>query len=116
MTEKSNPVRDKSYLFALSIISLYRILIRKREYDIGRQVLRSGTSIGANIREGLQGQSRNDFIARLSIALKEAHETLYWLSLIRDAGIMQSAHLSPLLKNVDELICLLTAIIKSSRN
>ena len=79
---KENIIQQKSYLFAIKIIELYKHLIgTKKEFVLSRQLLRSGTSIGANIEEALGGQSKKDFISKISIAYKEARETKYWLSL-----------------------------------
>lgn len=80
-----NIVQEKSYQFALNIITTTRLLVdSQREYALSRQLLKSGTSIGANVEEAIGGQSKRDFIAKLSIAYKEARETKYWLRLIRD--------------------------------
>ena len=82
-----NIVKEKSYHFALSIIKLCHKLKNNREFELANQLLRSGTSIGANIEEAIAGQSRKDFISKMSIALKEARETNYWLRLLRDSNI-----------------------------
>jgi four helix bundle protein len=84
INDKENPVREKSYVFALRIIKLYKYLIEeKKEYVLSRQVLKSGTSIGANVEEAIGGQSKKDFLAKISIAYKEARETHYWLRILR---------------------------------
>lgn len=89
MSEKENIILVKSYEFALSIIRLYKNLIfNQKEYDIGRQLLRSGTSVGANAEEAAGVQSRKDFIAKLSVAYKESRETKYWLRLLNDSEII----------------------------
>ena len=111
---KENPVQDKSYRFALKIIKLSQILKNKNEYVIGRQILKSGTSVGANIEEALAGQSRADFLSKMSIASKEARETAYWLRLIRDSDILDKNTASEYLKEIDELVRLLTSIVKST--
>ncbi|MEO7658017.1 MAG: four helix bundle protein [Pyrinomonadaceae bacterium] len=81
---KENVLKDKSYRFALRIVNLYKHLsVEKKEYVLSKQVLRSGTSVGANITEANQGQSKLDFVHKLAIALKEAVETEYWLCLLR---------------------------------
>jgi four helix bundle protein len=86
MDNKENVLKDKSYKFALRIVKLYKHLAEdKKEFVLSKQVLRSGTSIGANISEGNQAQSKPDFVHKLSIANKEAFETEYWLCLLRDA-------------------------------
>ena len=111
---KPNPVQEKSYKFALKIINLSRILKNKNEYVIGKQVLKSGTSVGANIEEALAGQSRADFLSKMSIASKEARETAYWLRLIRDSEILDINTASEYLEEIEELIRLLTSIVKST--
>jgi len=78
-------VREKSFAFALEIISLYKQLQSEKEFVLSKQMLRSGTSIGANIEEALAGQSRRDFLAKMSIASKEARETRYWLVLLQQS-------------------------------
>ncbi len=113
--EKKNPVKEKSYAFALNILKLYKGMMKQNEFILSKQIVRSGTSIGANVEEALQGQSRKDFIAKLSISLKEAHETHYWLRLIRDSGFLKIDNLENLIVDADELIRLLTAIIKTSK-
>lgn len=83
VTEKNNPLKEKSFAFALDIIREYKILVEeKREYVMSKQILRSATSIGANIREAQNAQSKADFIHKLSISQKECDETLYWLELL----------------------------------
>ncbi len=81
---KENLIRDKSFAFAIRIINLYKYLIKDRnEYILSKQILRSGTSVGANIEEAIGGQSRKDFISKISIAYKESRETNYWLKLLK---------------------------------
>ena len=77
MVKKKNLIRDKSYVFALQILELYRFLMKQKEFILSRQLVRSGISIGSNVEEAIQGQSKKDFIAKLSISLKEAYETHY---------------------------------------
>ena len=80
---ENNVIKEKSYLFALKIIELYKYLcFKKKEYVLSKQILKSGTSIGANIEESIGGQSQRDFFAKMNIAYKEARETHYWLRLI----------------------------------
>ena len=111
--KKPNLILDKSFEFALKIIDLYNVLVsEKKEYVLSKQLLRSGTSIGANAREGVVAQSRKEFIAKLNIALKEAHETEYWLELLVHGKYLDVD--SPLLSEVDSLIRILTSIIKST--
>lgn len=114
---KDNVLREKSYNFALRSIKLYRFLCEEnKEYVLSKQILRSGTSIGANIEESLQGESKADFVHKLSIALKEASETNYWLRLLRDSGYLKENQALSLLNDCEELQKLLTAIIKTSKN
>jgi four helix bundle protein len=114
---KENVLREKSYNFALRSIKLYRYLCdENKEYVLSKQILRSGTLIGANIEEALQGESKADFIHKLSIALKEASETNYWLRLLRDSGFLKENQAQSLLTDCEELQKLLTAIIKTSKN
>lgn len=111
----TNPVWDRSYALALKIVKLSQQLQSKHEYVIGKQLLKSGTSIGANISEALQAQSKNDFIAKLSIAHKEANETDFWLRLIVDAGLISHASVVSTKSLLDETIALLIAILKRSK-
>jgi len=112
---KPSLVKDKSYAFALRTITLARWLKAQKEFEIAGQILRSGTAIGANVEEALAGVSRADFIAKMSIASKEARETHYWLRLLRDSKIVPEAKISPLADESLELIRLLTAIVKTSQ-
>jgi four helix bundle protein len=82
---KENIVVKKSYAFALSVIQLYKQLVEKKEYVLSKQILRSGTSVGANINEAISGESKKDFIHKLGISVKEARETSYWLNLLKDS-------------------------------
>ena len=112
---KPSLVKDKSYAFALRTIALARWLKGQKEFEIAGQIMRSGTAIGANVEEALAGVSRADFIAKMSIASKEARETHYWLRLLRDSKIVPEAKISPLADESLELIRLLTAIVKTSQ-
>ena len=111
-----NALRDKSYAFALRTINLYKHLAdNKREYVLSKQLLRSGTSVGANVAEANQAQSRADFVSKLSIALKEAVETEYWLSLLRDSGYLTQKQAESILGDCSELIRILVAIVKTTK-
>lgn len=111
-----NVVEIKSFQFAVRIVKLYRYLQEtKKEYVVSKQLLRSGTSIGANIAEAQQAQSRADFISKLSIALKETVETNYWLRLLQATDYLTQAEFSSVFSDCQELEKLLTAIIKTSR-
>ena len=108
-------IKAKSYQFALNIIKLYQYLSKeKHEYILSKQLLRSGTSIGANIEEALAGSSRKDFINKMSIASKEARETIYWIRLLIDSGIVEEKMALKQLQEADELVRLLTSIVKTS--
>ena len=109
-----NPVHEKSYQFALAIIRLYSELQSQREFVLSRQLLRSGTSIGANVEEALAAQSRADFAAKMSIASKEARESNYWLRLLRDSELTTVDVSLQLSQSVD-LVKILASIVKSTR-
>ncbi|MGE3801843.1 MAG: four helix bundle protein [Candidatus Kapaibacterium sp.] len=114
--KSENPIQTKSYAFALRIVRLYRYLcVEKKEFVLSKQVLRSGTSIGANVEEAIGGQSSKDFVSKMSIAYKEARETHYWLRLLRDSGILDSNHSASLLEECEELLKLSGSIIKTTR-
>lgn len=113
---KESIVKDKSYAFALRVITLARSLRERREYELASQVLRAGTSIGANVEEALAGISRPDFIAKMGIASKEARETCYWLRLLHDSEIVPPGRIVALIKEAEELCRILTAIVKTSRH
>lgn len=113
--KNNNPLLKKSYEFALSIVKLSRKLqSEKNEYILSKQVLRSGTAIGALSEEAQQAESKADFIHKLAIANKEVHETYYWLRLIRDSSISNEA--GDLIPKSEELKRLLISIIKSSKS
>ena len=112
-----NVLKDKSYEFAIMIVRTSEQLVaQKKEYILSKQLLRSGTAIGALIREAEFAQSKADFINKLSIALKEANETLYWLSLLKDTDYISAESFSTLSKNCKELISILVASIKTSKS
>lgn len=113
---KDNIVKDKSYAFSLEIIRLCRDLAEnKREFVLSKQLLRAGTSIGANVEEAQAGQSRADFISKMSIASKEARECNYWLRLLRDSGYVAEANVEQALEESAALIRILTSIVKSTK-
>ncbi len=115
ITKKDNLIQTKSYDFALKTIKLCKELQKDKEFVLSKQLLRSGTSIGANVMEAEAAQSRKDFINKMSIASKEARESKYWLSLIKDSQ-MTSIDLRSNIKDCDEIIRILTAIVKTSSN
>lgn len=115
--EEDNLILVKSKAFALKIIRLYKYLCEeKKEFVLSKQVLRSGTSIGANAKEASMAQSKKDFEAKLSIALKESGETEYWLELLHDSDYIGNASFESIYADNKELIRILTSILKSSRS
>jgi four helix bundle protein len=112
---KNNIIKDKSFSFALSIIALYKKLIDEKEYVISKQLLKSGTSIGANVEEAIAGQSRKDFIAKMSISSKEARETRYWLRLL-DKSELTNIDVKIYLNEIDQIVRILTSIVKTTKN
>lgn len=107
---------DKAKAFGVRIVRMYQWLCdEKKEYVLSKQCLRSGTSIGANLSEGMNGQSRADFIAKMHIALKEAYETDYWLELMRETNYLEAKVYESLHDDCVELIKLLTSSIKSNK-
>ena len=111
---RENLIADKTFSFALKVISLYKDLSsNNKEYVLSKQILRSGTSIGANVSEATEAQSKADFVHKLSIALKEARETEYWLRLLIGADYIDPS--TPLKEDINEIIRILTAIIKTTK-
>ncbi|HGY55114.1 MAG TPA: four helix bundle protein [Caldithrix abyssi] len=113
---KENVIQEKSYRFALRVIKLYKYLIEeKKEFVLSKQILKSGTSIGANIEEAIGGQSKRDFYAKLTLAYKEARETHYWLRLLRDSQFLESALAESLLDDCAEILKIIGSIQKTMR-
>ena len=111
---EENVIKDKSKAFALRIIRLYKYLCdEKHEYVLSKQILRSGTSIGANVREAQRGQSKPDFYTKLFVALKEADETAYWLELLHESEYIDQSAFESVYADCDEIIKLLTSITKT---
>jgi len=106
-------VKQKSYNFALQIIKLCAQIRDQKHFEIASQLLRAGTSVGANVEEALAGQSRKDIFAKMSIASKETRETNYWLRLIKDAGIIDGQNINLLIDKSQELIKMLTSTVKT---
>lgn len=106
-------IQRKSFRFALDVVDLYCKLRDQHEFVLSKQLLRSGTSIGANVEEATAGQSRKDFVSKLSVARKEARETRYWLRLLRESSLTDVSVIEHIAK-VDELIRILTSIIIST--
>lgn len=114
---KNNVVKDKSFTFAIRIVKLYRYLVdEKKEYVLSKQLLHSGTTIGALVREAEHGQSKADFINKLSISLKEANETDYWIELLYQTDYLGEKEYLTIKEDAVELIKLLVAIIKTSKH
>ncbi|WP_353779451.1 four helix bundle protein [Winogradskyella sp. 3972H.M.0a.05] len=112
--KKENIVVEKSFEFALKIIELYKLLKNENEFIISKQLLRSGTSIGANVQEATAGFSKKDFIYKMSIASKEARETKYWLQLL-DKSSITGINVSIYLEDVEHLVNILTKIVKTAQ-
>ena len=112
-----NVVQAKSYQFAVRVIRLYQHLSEtKKEFVLSKQLLRSGTSIGANVEEAIGGQSRADFVGKLAIAYKEARETSYWLRLLKDTGYLTEAEFNSIHADTEELCRILGSIQKTTKN
>ena len=114
---KNNVIVEKSKAFALRVIKMYKYLVdTKNEFVMAKQVLRSGTSIGANIREAQRGQSKPDFYAKLNIALKEAEETAYWLELLHESGFVSLDLFESIYADCQEVIRVLVSITATQRS
>ena len=114
---KESILKNKSKAFALRIIKMYKYLCEdKNEYVLSKQVLRSGTSIGANIAEAFYAQSDADFIAKLYISRKEAGETIYWIELLQEATYLETDVAQSILADCDELLKILTSSIKTMKS
>ncbi|MTJ07796.1 four helix bundle protein [Anabaena sp. UHCC 0204] len=114
---KENIIKDKSFYFAVRIVNLYKYLSdQKREFVLSKQLLRSGTAIGALVREAEQAESKADFIHKLAISLKEANESDYWIELLYKTDYLTEKEYKSINNDNRELIRLLTSIIKTSRN
>jgi len=113
---KENVIKSKSFDFAINIVYLYKELVKSNEYVLSKQLLRSGTSIGANIREAEFAQSKKDFINKLSVALKEANETDYWIELLHKTEFLNQDQFILIKSNLQEIIKLLVSIVKTSKN
>ena len=112
--KKENVILDKTFNFSLKIIELYKYLSNNKEYIISKQLLRSGTSIGANVEESTAAQTKKDFITKMSIASKEARETRYWLRLLKKSQLV-SGNYDEYLNDIDEIIKISTSIVKTAQ-
>jgi len=111
---KENIVIEKSYEMALKITKLYLSLKNdKKEFELSRQILRSGTSVAANLEEAVGGQSDKDFLSKVSIAYKECRETIFWLRLLRDSQLVEKLEAESLLSELDELVRIIGSIKKT---
>lgn len=113
---KENIIVDKSKKFAVRIVRLYQYMCStKKEYTLSKQLLRSGTSIGANVKEAVRGQSRSDFYAKMNIALKEASETEYWIELLYETNYLSEQEFESIYYDCQELLKILMSITKSQK-
>ena len=113
---KDNVIVDKSKAFALRLIKLYKYLCEeKKEFVMSKQVLRSGTSVGANVKEAIRGQSKSDFYAKMNIALKEISETEYWLELLHESGYIESKNYESIYEDCQTIIKILVSITKTQK-
>ncbi|HQV34891.1 MAG TPA: four helix bundle protein [Flavobacterium sp.] len=113
---KDNIIQTKTFEFAVRIINLYKFLsTEKKEFVVSKQVLRSGTSIGANVEEAIGGQSKNDFSTKLAIAYKEARETKYWLRLLYATGYIENQMFESLMNDMEEILRIIGSIQKTMK-
>ncbi len=113
---KKNIIQEKSFCFALRIVKLYKYLKEnKKEYILSKQLLRSGTSIGANVEEAIGGQSKNDFVSKISIAYKESRETLYWIKLLKESDYLNLKQAESMTNDCEEIIKIITKIQKTMK-
>ena len=116
MVRMDNAILEKSKAFAVRIVNLYRHLVaEKHEFTLAKQILKSGTSVGANCREATRAQSTADFISKMNIALKEADETAYWLELLQETGYLTKGQYESIYTDCQALIKLLVRIVKTTR-
>ena len=113
--ENKSIIADKAYAFALQIILVYKELKNENEFVLSKQILRSGTSIGANVNEAISAISKKDFVFKLGISLKEARETKYWLNLLNDSNFISQETFSKSNKDCEELIKILSSIILTTK-
>ena len=114
--KKNNIIQDKSFAFAIRIVKLYKYLVEERkEFILSKQLLKAGTSIGANMEEAIGGQSRKDFISKISIAYKEARETIYWVKLLKATEYIQVKEADSIMNDAEELCKILSSILVSSK-
>lgn len=113
---KESIIKVKSYSFAVRVVKLYQYIIsEKKEFVLSKQLLRSGTSVGANIREAEHSESKNDFIHKLAVAQKEINECIYWVELLKDTGYISISQYYSINKDASEIIKMITSIIKTTK-
>ncbi len=112
---KENLIQQKTYDFALKIINTSRQMNKNKEFVLSRQLLKSGTSIEANVEEAIGGQSRKDFLSKISIAYKEARETKFWIRLLRDSNTIEPTHSEDLLIQIDEILRIIGSIQRTTK-
>ena len=116
MMKKENVIQVKTYAFAVRVVRLYQYLVKsKSEYVLSKQLLRSGTSIGANVEEAIGGQSDKDFFAKMTIAYKEARETHYWLRLLTDTSYLSNEESESLLSDIEEILKIIGSIQRTMK-
>ena len=116
MTQDNPLIENRAYLFALRIVKAYKYLTRQQsEFVLSKQMLRSGTSIGAMMREAKYAQSRADFVGKVSIALKETNETLYWIELLHDSEYIDDITFESIHNEADEITSILASIVKTTK-
>lgn len=117
MENRKNVVQEKSFAFAVSIVTLCKYLIEsKKEYTLSKQLMRSGTSVGANVEEGLGGYTKKDFRAKMGIAYKEVRETKYWLKLLKETDFISEEQFNSLYADADEISKILFKIIQNAKS
>lgn len=114
--KKENIIKNKSFLFAIRVVNLYKVLTTEhKEFVMSKQLLRSGTSVGANVREAEHAESKADFVHKLSMALKEANETEYWIDLLKETSYLNNSEYLSIQYDIKEILKLLTSIVKASK-
>ncbi len=113
---KGSIIKTKSFDFALRVVEAFKFLVKKNEYVLSKQLLRSGTAVGALVREAEHAESKSDFIHKMSIALKEANETDYWIELLYKSGYFDKLQYNSIKKDITELLKMLISIVKTSKH
>ncbi len=113
--EKPNPIKEKSFNFAVEVVLFCTMLKELKHYELSTQLIRSGTSIGANVEEAIEAFSRKDFAYRMSVAARESRETLFWLRVIRKSGLIKEEQINPLIRDASEIKRILVSIVKTTQ-